>query len=87
MLFLLFEQNGFHKKLHALFPDETRREEIESLLKRMQKQIQTYVAIKTLTSLMTGLISYIILLMVGVDFAEFWGFIIFLLNLHISTKS
>ena len=46
----------------------------------MQKQIQTYVAIKTLTSLMTGLISYIILLMVGVDFAEFWGFIIFLLN-------
>ena len=80
VLFLLFEQNGFHKKLHALFPDETRREEIESLLKRMQKQIQTYVAIKTLTSLMTGLISYIILLMVGVDFAEFWGFIIFLLN-------
>jgi len=80
VLFLLFEQKGFDKKLRALFPDTVRRDEVRNLLQRMQKQIQTYVAIKTLTSVLTGAISYAVLKIVGVDFAEFWGFIIFLLN-------
>lgn len=80
VLFLLFEQKGFQNKLTALFPEESRRNEVQDLLNRMQKQIQTYVAIKTFTSLLTGIISYAILKIVGVDFAEFWGFIIFLLN-------
>lgn len=80
VVFLLFEQRGFRKKMRALFPQRQRREEMEGLLHRMQEQIQTYVAIKTLTSVITGAISYIILLIVGVDFAAFWGFIIFLLN-------
>ncbi|NKB48281.1 MAG: AI-2E family transporter [Alphaproteobacteria bacterium] len=80
VLFLLFEQKGFDKKLRALFPDSDHRGEMRGLLHRMQEQIQTYVAIKTMTSVLTGLISYGVLKAVGVDFAEFWGFIIFLLN-------
>jgi predicted PurR-regulated permease PerM len=80
VLFLLIEQRGFDKKMHALFPDTVRRDEVRSLLHRMQEQIQTYVAIKTMTSVLTGGISYAVLKIVGVDFAEFWGFIIFLLN-------
>lgn len=80
VLFLLFEQKGFDKKMRALFPDQQRREEMQSLLHRMQEQIQTYVAIKTMTSVLTGAISYGVLKIVGVDFAAFWGFIIFLLN-------
>jgi AI-2 transport protein TqsA len=80
VMFLLFEQKGFNKKLRALFPDSERRDEMQSLLHRMQQQIQAYVAIKTFTSVLTGLISYGVLKIVGVDFAEFWGFIIFLLN-------
>ncbi|MDH3737629.1 MAG: AI-2E family transporter, partial [Alphaproteobacteria bacterium] len=50
VLFLLFEQRGFDKKMRALFPDQVRRDEMRSLLHRMQEQIQTYVAIKTFTS-------------------------------------
>ena len=80
VMFLLFEQKGFDKKLRALFPDKDGRDEMRSLLHRMQEQIQTYVAIKTLTSVLTGVISYGVLKIVGVDFAEFWGFVIFLLN-------
>ena len=80
VLFLLFEQRGFDKKMRALFPETEHREEVRSLLHRMQEQIQTYVAIKTFTSALTGGVSYVVLLIVGVDFAEFWGFIIFLLN-------
>ncbi len=80
MLFLLFEQKGFNKKMRALFPDKEHREEVRDLLHHIQEHIQTYVAIKTMTSVLTGTISYAVLKVVGVDFAEFWGFIIFLLN-------
>jgi predicted PurR-regulated permease PerM len=80
VVFLLIEQGCFESKFSALFPDSERRQEVRDLLHRMQVQIQTYVAIKTLMSVLTGGISYAILLFVGVDFAGFWGFIIFLLN-------
>lgn len=80
VLFLLIEQGSFEKKLDALFPNADKRQDVRKLLHRMQVQIQSYVAIKTLASVATGTISYIILLIVGVDFAAFWGFVIFLLN-------
>ncbi|MEH6754759.1 MAG: AI-2E family transporter [Alphaproteobacteria bacterium] len=80
VLFLLIEQGSFEKKLDALFPNAEKRQDVRDLLHRMQVQIQSYVAIKTLASVATGTISYIILLIVGVDFAAFWGFVIFLLN-------
>ncbi|MBO6782565.1 MAG: AI-2E family transporter [Alphaproteobacteria bacterium] len=80
VLFLLIEQGSFSKKLNALFPDPQKRSDVSDLLHRMQDQIKSYVAIKTLASIMTGLISYAILAVVGVDFAAFWGFVIFLLN-------
>ena len=80
VLFLLIEQGSFQKKINALFPDAEKRQDVRDLLSRMQTQIQSYVAIKTLASVTTGAISYGILLVVGVDFAAFWGFVIFLLN-------
>jgi AI-2 transport protein TqsA len=80
VVFLLIEQGSFEKKMAALFPDNGKRQEVRDLLRRMQEQIQAYVAIKTFASVLTGAISYVILLVVGVDFAGFWGFIIFLLN-------
>jgi predicted PurR-regulated permease PerM len=35
---------------------------------------------KTVVSLLTGILSYIVLAIIGVDFAVFWAFLIFLLN-------
>lgn len=80
VLFLLAEQHSFDAKIDALFPDAEHREDVRELLHRMQTQIQTYLAIKTLMSIVTGFISYLVLVAVGVDFAVFWGFVIFLLN-------
>lgn len=80
VLFLLIEQRTFDQKLTAMFDDAEREQEFRSLLQHMQAQIQSYVWIKTLMSLITGGISYAILLLVGVDFAAFWAFVIFLLN-------
>ncbi len=80
VLFLMIEQRSFDQKMKAMFDNHRREKEFRTLLHHMQTQIQSYLWIKTLMSLMTGAISYAILLAVGVDFAAFWAFGIFLLN-------
>lgn len=80
VLFLMLEQGTFKNKIAAIFPDQNQRGSILSILSHTQNDIQTYLWIKTLTSTITGVVSYVILLSVGVDFAGFWAFTIFLLN-------
>ena len=80
VLFLMLEQGTFSRKISAIFPNAARRESILSIMSHAQEDIQTYLWIKTMTSITTGLVSYIVLAMVGVDFAGFWAFSIFLLN-------
>jgi predicted PurR-regulated permease PerM len=80
VLFLLLEQGTFTRKIQAIFPDKVQRRSVMSILSHAQEDIQTYLWIKTLTSSLTGIASYTVLSMVGVDFAGFWAFTIFLLN-------
>ena len=44
------------------------------------KSIRHYLSIKTLTSLITGILLWIALTIIGVDYAILWGLIAFLLN-------
>ncbi len=78
--FMLAEQGTFRKKISAMFPDQGKRGSVMSILSHAQEDIQTYLWIKSLTSTITGLISYFVLKMVGIDFAAFWAFSIFMLN-------
>lgn len=78
--FLLLEQSSFNKKIAALFTDPGREALVHRIIERIATEIQTYVWLKTLTSLLTGFLSYLVMKMVGVDFAEFWALLIFALN-------
>ena len=80
VLFLLIEQQSFDGKLKALLPDAAREQQVRRLLHRMQREIQTYIWIKTLMALLTAVASFVVLKLVGVDFALFWAFVIFLLS-------
>ena len=80
VIFLLLEQRSMESKLDALFREPGRRTKIHEILSEIQKDIEAYIAIKTLLSVATGLLSYIILIYIGVDYSEFWAFLIFLLN-------
>ena len=80
VIFLLLEQRSMESKLDALFREPGRRTKIHQILSEIQKDIEAYIAIKTLLSIATGLLSYIILIYIGVDYSEFWAFLIFLLN-------
>ena len=79
VIFLLAEQRTFPRKIAALFPEAGRRKEVQLILSDIQKRTQTYIAVKTLLSLVTAVISYVVLVAVGLDLAGFWAFVIFLL--------
>ena len=78
--FLFLEQGHFNKKIAALVSDREREEDINKLLHRIRDDIQKYVIIKVFTSSLTGILSYVFLRFMEVDFAGVWGLIIFLLN-------
>lgn len=79
-LFLIVEQGAFSRKMLLLFPDEENAERYKETLDRINQSVKTYISVKTLVSVMTGLVSFLILWLVGLDFAIFWAFLIFLLN-------
>ena len=80
VMFLLLEEQSFNRKLSALFPDKEREASVRKILRQIQGDVQTYLALKTMMSVLTGAVSYAVLIMIGVDFAAFWAFVIFLLN-------
>lgn len=80
LVFLFLEQKFFPMKLRAIFPGETQYEVASQILRRIDQDVSIYLGIKTLVSAMTGIISWIIMSAVGLDFAGFWALLIFVLN-------
>lgn len=78
--FLLVEEKFFYKKLHAFSADPEKKERIDTVIDEITDAIRKYISVKTQMSLLTGLLSYVILLMFKVDFPVLWAFLIFLLN-------
>ena len=78
--FLLFEQGTLDTKISAMINDPAKERRVRRLLRKIGEDVRKYIAIKMLTSTMTGLLSYAFLKFVGVDFSEFWAILIFLLN-------
>ncbi|MEM8960681.1 MAG: AI-2E family transporter [Acidobacteriota bacterium] len=80
IFFLFLEQNVFVKKLDAMIHNPKRHREIIRLIDRIDNDVRTYIGLKTLVSAMTALPSYVIMEVVGLDFAAFWALLIFVLN-------
>lgn len=80
MLFLFLEQGRFDDKISALFGAGGQEGDVRKIIDRVRNDIQKYISIKMFTSSLTGLLSYLFLRAVDVDFAGVWGLVIFLLN-------
>lgn len=80
VLFILVEYHFFNRKMAALFQSKDSRESSSKILKKIGSQIQSYLRIKSLVSVVTAICAYAVLKGVGVDFSEFWAFLIFFLN-------
>ena len=79
-LFIFLEQKCFLPKIDNMVGEGKRREKVRSIMRRIYNDTKTYIGIKTLTSLLTGFVSYFIMRSVGLDFAVFWALLIFLFN-------
>lgn len=80
VIFILLEWRFFVKKLDLMFSKEKEKERVINILGLIEKDVKAYFFIKTIVSLITGSVSYIIMVLFWVDFALFWAFLIFLLN-------
>ena len=80
LMFLMLERRTFASKLDALFPDSKKKDRVSAAFDQVRKRVETYIGIKTFNSALTGLLSYAVLKYAGLDFASFWGVIIFVLN-------
>ncbi|MEL7029105.1 MAG: AI-2E family transporter, partial [Pseudomonadota bacterium] len=70
----------FSKKIAAIAASTNQEDAVNAVLEHISALIRNYLSIKTLTSLMTGAASYVVMLLIGVDFASFWAVLIFVLN-------
>ena len=80
LIFLLLEEPFFPKKIHNMYPEKDKYEKVNKLIKKIDHSVESYIALKTLVSLLTGVLSYIALYFIGVDAPVFWAFLIFMLN-------
>jgi len=77
VIFILLEASSFPTKLRLIFDDP---EHSFSQLERFTDNIKRYMAIKTGTSLLTGIVVAVWLWVIGVDYPVLWGTLAFLLN-------
>ena len=76
-LFLLLELDSIAVKTAAIVKGSGSSVEY---INKIGKSIRHYLSIKTVTSLMTGVLIWVSLAIIGVDYAIIWGLIAFLLN-------
>lgn len=79
LIFMLAGRESLFNRLHTAFLQDKANKIIE-VLNSIEVQVQHYLLIKTAVSFMTAVISLIILIIGGVDFAIFSALLIFILN-------
>ncbi len=77
MIFLLLEASGFPAKLRAAFGASS---ELRTHVDSVFQSVNHYIALKTVTSLATGLAAGIFVAVLRIDYPFLWGLLAFLLN-------
>ena len=78
--FLLVEQTTFRGKTAAMFSTLDGRQRAQAVLEVIAGQIRNYLAIKTASSVLVGLITSAFVVIIGMPYAALFGFLAFVLN-------
>ncbi|MEM9705880.1 MAG: AI-2E family transporter [Pseudomonadota bacterium] len=79
-VFILVERARIFKKISLLSDDPKRRAAIDETINDIGVLVRQYITVKTLSNLFTAGASFLIMTLIGVDFAGFWALLIFGLN-------
>ena len=77
VLFILLEMNSISYKAKILGSTEGKT---VTYLSRIEKSVRHYLVIKTIVSILTGLLIGVLLWIFGVEYAILWGLVAFLMN-------
>ncbi|MDB5422014.1 MAG: family transporter, partial [Brevundimonas sp.] len=76
--FLLASQGGFRRKLVAMFPERAQRDEAMAVFQRVRGGVEGYIWVQSVTGAMICVVAWILMKAVGLQNAEFWTFVIFI---------
>jgi predicted PurR-regulated permease PerM len=80
LIFILSEEFIFTRKLDIIYKNNEQFEDIKYIINTMNNSIKRYISVKTFASLLTAVLAYLALLLLGVEFPLLWAFIIFVFN-------
>jgi len=80
LIFILIEEFIFTRKLDIIYKNNEQFEDIKYIINTMNNSIKRYISVKTFASLLTAVLAYLALLLLGVEFPLLWAFIIFVFN-------
>jgi len=80
LAFLFPAAEVMHRKLDLIFRTKSRREGARDVLARIRSSMERYLWVQTVMSLIITGLTYATLLVIGLENALFWSFLIFFLN-------
>ncbi|WP_332655776.1 AI-2E family transporter [Brevundimonas sp.] len=80
LTFLLASQSGFRRKIVGMFPDRTARGEALEVFQRVRGGVEGYLWVQTVTGAMICAAAWLLMRAVGLQNAEFWTFVIFVVG-------
>ncbi|MDO6586650.1 AI-2E family transporter [Salipiger sp. 1_MG-2023] len=78
--FFMAERAGMPDKLRLALGDSRKEAKTVDLFDRINTRVGDYLAVKTVVNIILGVLSYGVMLPLGIDFALFWAILIALLN-------
>ena len=80
LVFMLIERGRIFTKIGLLGANDRQRRAIHETIGDIGVMVRQYITVKTVSNLITASLSYVIMLVIGVQFAGFWALLIFALN-------
>ena len=78
--FILAERRAADRKFAKLAGSSEEAERLQQTLRRISERVGQYLVLKAFVSLLIGAGSWLVMGLIGVDFAGFWAVLIFVLN-------
>ena len=79
-LFLFIEEGSFTQKMKLAFTDTQQYEQFMLTSTKIDKMLSSYISLKSLVSLITASLSFIVFWSIGIDSPFFWSALIFVFN-------
>ena len=78
--FLIAAQAGFQRKIVGMFPVRETRHEARAVFQRIRSGVEGYLWVQAVTGVMICAVAWVLMRAVGLQNAEFWTFVIFVVG-------